>query len=230
MIKGMLVGLVLVGCGDGGGGVAVDARPDTTVTPGCTGGKTLYLNRISESWSPGADDATTNTSLVLDMTRTLPAYPYGEPSWQAIKACITTQLAPFNVNVVDTDPGTAPHHEIVFTTTYWDTSAGSGIGTISSSSCMAKPVNGVSFVFAQTLTDVPADTCEFAVSQFASETAGLDHSMDCHDALGTYRTACGPKMFLDQEIQCGEFSAHACMCTNQQTQNSFQAMHAALCN
>lgn len=107
----------------GGVSVTPDARKRTdaavdALTPMCKG-KTVFLNRGGGTYVVGAkDNAVTNTSFVLDMTRTLAAYPHGDASWAAVKACVTQALAPFKATVTDVDPGTSQHHEIVFSTTY----------------------------------------------------------------------------------------------------------------
>src|SRR5687767_6378303 len=129
MRKVMLVGAALMAaCGDDGGQVQVDAKVasiDAAIdapidAPACAGGKTLFLNRAGGTYNGApADDATLNNTKVLGTdTYAVPAYPYGDPSWSSIKTCVTMAFAPFNVVVTDVDPGTAPHHELVFTTTY----------------------------------------------------------------------------------------------------------------
>jgi hypothetical protein len=65
------------------------------------------------------------------------------------------------------------------------------------------------------------------VSQLASEITGLDHAFDCHDWLSQL-SDCGPRSFLDANVNCGDFSARACQCGGT-TQNSHQTMMATLC-
>lgn len=240
MRKVMLVGAVLLtACGDDSGHAMVDAAAGDTklVDAGpttCNGGKTLFLNRAGGTYnSATADDATlNNTKVLMSGSLNVPAFPYGDSSWNAIKSCVTTSLAPFGVVVTDTDPGTAPHHEVVVTTTYavWPNGF-NGVASSSATNCPNNgglPMNGVAFVFAQTTTDMPAYICEAVVSQIAIEIAGLDWSFDCHDMLGQYQSQCGPKTFLDKQVQCGDTNMRACQCGGQ-TQNSFQKMKEALC-
>src|SRR5688500_5467957 len=127
MRKVMLVVAVLVGCGDDGSSTQVDAavKRDAAIdaaidAPPCTGAKTLFLNRAGGTYNGGAmDDATTNTTKVLGTgSHTVPGYPFGDPSWVAMKTCVESAFSALNVNVVDVDPGSTPHHEIVLTTTY----------------------------------------------------------------------------------------------------------------
>ena len=239
MRKVMLVGtVVMAACGGDDGGHAVmdakqaDAAPDSQTS--CSGGKVIFLNRAGGTYNAGtADDATTNTTKVLSTgSYAVPAYPNSDTSWGTIKSCVTTSLAPFGVTVTDVDPGTAPHHEIVFTTTYNAWPGGTAnVSTISAANCPGTglPASGVLFVFSGAFGDMPMVDCEGAVSQLASEIAGLDHALDCHDFLGIYQSPCGQKSFLDQAIQCGETSPRICQCGGSSTQNSWQQMKAALC-
>jgi hypothetical protein len=219
-----VLGLVVVvaACGDDGGSSKPIDAPNIDV-PACTPSgttQTLYLNFAGGTYMKGTpEDAVTNTSNALDMTRTLPAWSQANAA--AIKTCMTTALADFNLDVVDVDPGTVAHHEIAFTTVHWSEP---GISSLSNNGCGTPNPKSLAFVFGDPIGPDATAACENAVSQFASASTGLDHSMDCHDALGTYQTACGPKTFLDIGVQCGDFQAHVCTCTSQQVQNSFRRM------
>lgn len=242
--RSVLALLVAAACGNGGhakvdAAVAIDSPADSQMLDGppigCSGGKTIFLVRGGGTYVSGsADDATTNTTKILPSgSYAVPAYPYGDASWDTLKTCVASAFAPFGVNVTDVDPDTAPHHEIVFTTTYNGWPGGSAnVGSISSLTCPGSgsgpAANGIAFVFAEAYGDRPADHCELGVSQLASEIAALDHTRDCHDFLGGYQTPCGPKAFLDKPVQCGEFSDRNCQCGGA-TQNSFQGMKTALC-
>jgi hypothetical protein len=234
MRTAMLVGVICVGCGDDGASAVADARKaDATpdVASDCVG-KTVFLNRAGGVYVKATpDNATTNSSYALDMTRTLAAYPYDNASWAAVKACVTQALAPFNATVTDVDPGTAQHHEIVFTTAYW---AGSGVFSVSSATCasgtsfQSLPASGVAFLFANAFSATSGATrdqliCEAAVSQLATEVAGLDHVTDCRDYLDVTHQPCGAKMFVDAPLTCGEDTARACTCGGT-TQNTYEAV------
>lgn len=221
---------MLSACGDDGGAAAIDA-PVAIDAPACAGGKTVFLNRGGGTFTPGPnDDASTNTTPVAgNMTRTLAAFPFGDPSWTAVKQCVVQGLAPFNVTVTDVDPGAARHHEIVVSTRFWD-AGNQGVRSISTFTCPSAglPASGIAFVFAEAIGDMPGAICDDAVSQLASAVAGLDHSRDCKDFLGTFQPACGMRSFLDREIACGEQTDRPCSCGGM-TQNSFRGMSAALC-
>ena len=245
MRRGILVGAVLVAaCGDDGGHPvdarvadtkAIDATTDAAPTT-CNGGKTIFLNRSGGTYNAGpADDATTNTTRVLTSgSYNVTAYPYGEVDWAEIKTCVTAGLTDFGVVVTDVDPGTAPHHEVVFTTSYAVWPDGNPYtSSISSTNCpgvgTGLPESGIAFVFTAIFGSSRPDLdCADALSQLASEIAGLDHALDCHDYLGNGLAACGPKQYLDQEISCGETIPRTCQCGGD-TQSSHRAMLAALC-
>src|SRR6185295_10819495 len=60
--------------------------------------------------------------------------------------------------------------------------------------------------------------CE-TVAQESGHSFGLEHSYDCRDPM-TYLGDCGPKQFLNEDIQCGEFMPRACKCSTLMVQNT----------
>lgn len=220
---------LLSACGDDGKNAVPDAPIVADAAP-CTGGHVIYLNRGGGVFGPGPDDAISNSTRIADgMDRSLAPFPYGDASWASIKTCIEQGLAPFHASITDVDPGNRPHHEIVFTTKYWGPNADL-VASNSSMNCppAGLPGNGVAFVFMQQVGDEPALACELALSQLASEIAGLDHSLDCHDHLDVFQTPCGPKSYVDAQVMCGDTDPRACQCGGV-SQNSFRSMSAALC-
>jgi hypothetical protein len=122
-------------------------------------------------------------------------------------------------------------NEIVFTTKYWGPNP-EAMYSLSAANCQTPPANGgVAFVFGSGpgLDDHPKVWCEYALGQLGSDLAGLDHSRDCHDYLGTFQTACGDKTYVDGDLKCGENTDRTCFCGGT-TQNSYQKMRAALCH
>ena len=233
----MFVGAALLAaCGDDGGhptDAGIDTSPDAAF---CTS-KTIFLNRAGGTYNAGdADDATTNTTRVLESgSFNVSPYPYGDADWGTIKACVRAAFDPFGVTVTDVDPGTAPHHEVVFTTSYavWPFPNNPNASSVSSVNCSGVgaglPVNGVAFVFTSIFgTSRPDLDCADAISQLSTEISGLDHALDCEDFLGNSQPACGPKQFLDRDVQCGETTPRTCQCGGT-TQNSYKAMLALYC-
>jgi len=92
-----------------------DATPDgmPDMSPGtCTGQMTpVYLARGGGTYKPGATDSRANTSTALGASVTFAAYD--DPAWSTTLDCVTRLLAPFEIAVTETDPGTVPHVEIV---------------------------------------------------------------------------------------------------------------------
>lgn len=234
--------IVLAGCGDDAH-AAIDARVDTPMidaptdtSPACTSSKTVFLNRNGGTYNAGsADDAITNTTRVLTTgSFDVHAYPFGDTDWAMITACVTSAFTPFGVTVTDIDPQTTPHHEIVFSTSYAVWPGGNPYTTsISSANCpgvdAGLPDNGIAFVFSSVNgASRPDLDCAGAMSQLASEISGLDHALDCRDWLGSGLTACGPRAFLDQDVECGETTPRTCQCGGT-TQSSFKTLKAVFC-
>lgn len=67
----------------------------------------LYLNRCEggETVTPGQNDSRNNRSSIVDRTRQLPPYPYGDASWQQMVDCVREIYAFSGVMVTDVDPG-----------------------------------------------------------------------------------------------------------------------------
>jgi hypothetical protein len=239
----VLYGVVLLAACGGESGIAPDApgggpRADAAIdgpaldapTSSCAHPRTVFLNRAGGMYSPGADDARTNASPVIDEMRTLGAFPLNDAAWTTMKACVTTELAKFGpVVVTDVDPGTAPHHEIVFTTKYWDMAHENQVSSLSGATCTAAPANGIAFVFASLIGDDPQFLCEAALWQLAVDIANLDWSIDCRDMQSSYLNGCGNRKYLDADVKCGEYAARDCRCGGT-TQNSFKAMRSAMCD
>jgi hypothetical protein len=198
----------LAACGDDGASTARDAAIDS---PGCAPGmrSTIYLNFGGGMYAPGPDDATMNKAVPLDMTRTLAAWPHANAA--AVMTCIEAGLAPFLIDVTDVDPGAAPHHELVMTTQFWG-AGNPGVLSTSGSACPPGPLNSLTFVFGTAVGTDALAACEITLSQFASAAASLDHTIDCHDYLGIYQPACGPKMWLSTPAACGETTERPCTC------------------
>jgi hypothetical protein len=234
----LLFGVVLAACGgdgaapDAASGPVVDAAIDSRVfdapASSCAHPRTVFLNRAGGTYTSGADDSTMNLSPIVDQPRTLAPFPLADATWTTVKACVTTELAKFGAIVTDVDPDTAPHHEIVFTTKYWDM-AHENISSVSGANCApGNPVNGVAFVFAEPIGNDPQFLCEAALWQLAVDVANLDWSLNCHDMQSSYMNACGNRTYLDSEEKCGEYTARDCRCGGT-TQNSFQKMRSAMC-
>jgi len=207
----VVLGLVL-GCGGS------DATPtDIACRPAI-----LYLNANGGAYDTGTfDDAIQNLSLLVDGPMQLP--PYSRSDFDETAACIRGGLAPFPIEIVETDPGAVPHVEIVFTTTYWAGPAGTTM--VVPSSC--RPGHQLEFVFGNALpTAVRA--CQMALIGYAEMTANLSIGANCNDFVDLSQDCTPTRSFVDEEVPCVDTSGQptTCRCGGT-TQNTFAAMTAA---
>lgn len=212
--------------------VAAPDRPQTLVAErvAATNGPTLlFLNRCQGDCTihrTDFDDSRRNSSLVPDRpTSTVAAWNRSEEDWKATVSCVRDMFAPFDIKIVDVDPGDAPHHESIVAGTPTDvfdlraTPEAVTYGGIAPLGCGGGIPNSMSYVFANHIADL--DFICAAVAQEVGHTFGLDHLMRCDDPM-TYLPACGPKVFQDVASHCGETGARECACTSASTQNSYQ--------
>jgi MYXO-CTERM domain-containing protein len=189
---------------------------------------TLYLNDCKPNGcivKPGNDNSKTNTSSIPSNQRTLAAFPY--PYWDELVACVKDTFAPFDINIVTTDPGNANHFEVMVggTATALSPDLQGAGGVAPFIDCSTTTDNVISFVFAQEVNDL-----EFlcgAVAQEAAHVWGLDHELNADDPM-TYLDLGTSKRFQDVAARCGEELTNAngagprdCFCGDP-TQNSFQ--------
>jgi len=194
--------------------------PDAACQPA-----TLFLNRGGGEYDTGTvDDAAANISVLIDGPRHLDPYPHDDQTWNSTVSCIRRGLAPFAIDIVETDPSPAPHVEIVFTTTYW--AGDPGTTEIVPDSCL--PAFQLEFVFGDALpTDVRA--CQRALIGFAEMTAQLSIGDNCLDFLNNQVDCAPERSFVDEEVDCVDALVQptACRCGGASTQNTFQTMRAA---
>lgn len=182
--------------------------------------RTIFVNRHGGTYTSGDDDSSTNTSSIPGGTATVPAYSEGDAAWSTFFACVKKEFSPFNVDVVDVDPGNAPHIEAVIGGQPGDVGMGSGVGGVSpmTNDC-ALIERSIVFIFSDVFGD-PTVECEVAAQEIG-HSIGMDHEYLCEDPM-TYLSGCGHKTFQNKDVSCGEDAPRACMCT--QTQNSVQFM------
>lgn len=185
----------------------------------------LYLNKTGGMWDHGGhDDPANNLSILVDAPRMLPPWPKDATDWMLLTECIRTALAPFPLTVTETDPGAAPHTEIVFTTAYW---AGS-VATTSIIPDSCRPGHQVEFVFGSAIA-TRARACQVALRSYAQMIANLSFGDRCDDLLNDQMDCVPDRMFLDATATCIDDAGQpiACRCGGT-TQNSYQAMTAAI--
>jgi len=221
-----LLAIGLVSCGDN----LPDPSP-VIDAPTCGTPTTVFLNRAGGTYTPGPDDASTNTSSVLSAAVTV-SPTIADADWSFFVTCMTNKFAPFNVVVTDQDPGAVPHTEVAVIDKPEDIGLNVPVGAISPFGCAADggPKRfDAAIVFLMWVTNgTNGDRC-WSAAQVVGSSFGLDHALSCPDLM-TFKTGCGAtadKMFTDETVECGEFEPRACTCGGT-TQNSFQYLQATL--
>ncbi|HVK77706.1 MAG TPA: MYXO-CTERM sorting domain-containing protein [Kofleriaceae bacterium] len=186
----------------------------------------VYLNRCAAGCSvrAGGDDAVADTSSILgrtDIPRQVSIEPFAwdQATWDGMVACVRDVYALYDVHVV-TEPPAGPHVEVMVAGTAAALNLPSntlGIAPLAND-CSRIP-SAVAFAFANAhevgdrlITELCATTAHEAGHVF-----GLDHEFDCRDPM-TYLAACGPKVFLNRTVECGEFDGpRPCKCAARQS-------------
>lgn len=193
---------------------------------------TLYLNDCKPNGctvSVGSDDSRTNRSSIPVSTVTLNAYGHSTAHWNSLVQCVKDTFAPFDINVVTTDPGSGVNHfEVMIGGSDTQLRPGLSAGGVAPYvSCNAVRNNGLSFVFPETTSNLNY-LCG-AVVQEATHIWGLDHELNAKDPM-TYLDLGSLKRFQNDNAKCGEDTARSCRCGAMNaagtatTQNSFRYM------
>ncbi len=210
--------VVLAACGGDGGG-AVDApTPSGDVSPdACSASaRTIFVNRGGGTYTKGTtDDAVTNTSSALDMTRTIPPPTVVDADWTAVKQCLVSKLAPFAVTLTDQDPSPMPHIEVVII----DNGNQIGIPGLVNGAPATPCVGGFGTAATNTIAYAAwlgdnFNRC-WDVAQAIGYTLGLDNVLPCADLMSQNPTGCSiaAKAFTNVDQPCGDAGgARACRC------------------
>lgn len=209
--------------------IAVAALTSALLAGAAHATTTVYLNRCYAAadctFVPGPDDSRTNHSSLVSSTSVLGGFPYGDLSFNAVLACVRTELAPFDVVVTPADPGDAPHFEIAVGGTPQQIGFPAGVAAASPLTCAVVP-NGIAFSFASGIGNEVGQICATA-AQTVGNLIGLEFVTTCGDAMAFDYTSCLPKLFLDEDAPCGTTAPAPCTCGGT-TQNSYQRMLATL--
>jgi len=174
----------------------------------------LYLNRNGGTYSPSnQNDSSQNQSSIPDYTTTIASWSVSDSSWNQVVDCVSELYARWNLTVVDTDPGSVAHVEVVVGGQPGDLNLPTGVGGISPFNCNVIE-RSIAFVFAQAYQNNLRGICE-AIAHEAGHSFGLEHEFLCKDPM-TYLYGCGDKTFQDSEESCGTGAAEACECGSQQ--------------
>jgi hypothetical protein len=213
-------------CGDDGGGDSADAAgggidsaPAIDAAPQCPVTTVLYLNGDGGTFAPGLNDSVAGTAQYFNAETTLDPFPLDADAFDFVVDCMVDALAPFNVELVTSDPGDVDHQELVYTGSSPE-SLGfqAGIGSLASGNCTVNP-RDVALVFraGMLVTDCRSALWTFGVHM------GLSPTTECSDAM-TWVAACDNLMptYVDEEFDCGTDMPQMCNCSGEDTQNSHQ--------
>lgn len=174
----------------------------------------VFLNRTGGTYLPAAEsDAWRNETWLVDRPRTIAPWPYSDANWATTLDCARTVLAPFNAIVVDIDPGSGPHHEIVMGAEHWDTPSLTNLGP-----WCTPTEDGITFVFGNPLGDDPRSACHVAMRGLG-RLLGLDRVESCADVMSL--DACGDLRFVDSDLTCTDGTRTVTCCSAGASQNSY---------
>lgn len=183
----------------------------------CVGGCTVTNSNTNNAVNNESSIPMGNPGQVFTITE----FVHGDTVWDAVVDCVRDVYSPFDVTVVDEDPGTVTHHEVMSaglgSEIGWPDAGGVGGG---GSDCNPGD-NVISFAF---LNGYPAnnqaqidDMC-LVIAQESAHSFGLpDHLYDCTDPM-TYLTigspgSCPRAYFRNKQMPCGEFQNNVPMCS-----------------
>lgn len=206
---------------------------------------TIYLHRCVGADCTVVQGTTNSTTSPVHSSLghgVLSPFSQGDATWSTVVACMRDVYAPFNVEITEVSPGTAPHFEILVGGTPQEIGLPAGVGGISPFSCMPFIPNSVVFVF-DVWGNNPEEICATAAQEVA-HSFSLDHCVEPSDPM-TYFDYKGRRRYVDRQIQCGSdcdqnhrsplgatctgtnFQEHACACGGgAQTQNDVQVISA----
>ncbi len=193
------------------------------VAAGAPSSRLIYMHRCPQQGCvirPGMNNSTADTSSIPDQQVTLTKFRQSDAVWTALMKCMRETYAPFNIGVIDVDPGNVPHYENIVGGKATELSGDlAGAGGVSPFTCDEIP-NAISFTFDVYGPD--ADALCWTAAQETAHAFGLEHEYNAADPM-TY-LAGGPskKRFQAMASPCGEYQAQTCECTDQPTQSSYQ--------
>ncbi len=192
--------------------------PDASVTPR----PVVFINPAPTQFTQGVADSVMNVTSIGDATFLTTGLPASAAAiWPDVLTCLQQMVMPYNVDVVDEDPGDVEHIEIALSGDPEDLgySGAAGVAPVSSD-CTGQP-RGVAFAFAGVYSDDVEASCN-NLGWLLGHTVGIDSLLHCPD-VNTFLTGCGPKSFTDNDSECGEYAPRQCLCGGA-TQNAHQRM------
>lgn len=182
--------------------------------------RVIYLNKNGVTLLPGNNDSRTNRSTIATQQTAIPAWNVSATTWNATVACIRDLFSPFDVQVVESDPGNVPHIEAVFGGSPTQLGMPNNVAGVSPFTTDCSIIeNSIVFTFTNV---IPADArlaCEIQAQEIA-HSFGLDHELLASDPM-TYLDYNGNRSFKNQAASCGEDVQRPCgingsVCRNNQ--------------
>ncbi|MBK9071332.1 MAG: hypothetical protein IPL79_10065 [Myxococcales bacterium] len=184
----------------------------------------LYLNMTGGLIAPGQNTSIDFTSggtsyiaksTIVGQPTNMPAWGASQAAKDALAACVAEVVAPFNVQVVVTNPGAVAHKEVFIGGTAAAIGESPNVGGIAPYTLDCSDIAGApSFAFAGATFYNPGgapdidEICSTVLQEWA-HTYGLDHEMLASDPM-TYQNYNGRRTFKDQLVSCGEFGNRLC--------------------
>jgi len=171
--------------------------------------RTVFLNKNGITLSPGVNDARINRSTVVTQPTTIPAWNVSASVWADTVSCIREVFSPFDITIVDADPGNVPHIEAVFGGTpnlLGLSTQLSGVSPFTTDCAVIE--NSIVFTFMGSLPSDARLACQVQAQEIA-HSFGLDHVLLAPDLM-TYLPYAGRRWFQNQAAQCGEDKARPC--------------------
>ena len=188
----------------------------------------VFLNRCIGGCivDVGPNDAIENTSSIIGQPLSLSAWNLGDDAWDDLVLCVKLALDPFNVQVLDSDPGSVPHIEAILAGNDQEYNR-FDVGGFAPITCEALD-NAMVFVIANLTTFTAQSRCSIALMEIA-HAWGLEHTLLCEDPM-SYLNDCEAgygTSFVDDYAECGEYEPRACRCGVEPTRNSYSTLRDA---
>jgi len=169
----------------------------------------VYLNKNGVTLTPGDNDSRMNRSTLVTQQTAIGAWNTSAQNWQAVVTCMKDIFKPFDVRIVDTDPGNVPHMEAVFGGTPQQVNMDANVLGVSPFTLDCSIIeNSTVFTFTGAFQFSAREACEI-MAQEVAHSYGLDHELLAADPM-TYLEYTGNRSFKDQAASCGEDSARMC--------------------
>jgi hypothetical protein len=169
----------------------------------------VYLNKNGVTLTPGTNDARTNRSTIAGQQTTIPAWNVSATTWTATVNCMKEIFAPFDIQIVEADPGNVPHIEAVFGGSPQQLGMGANVAGVSPFTTDCSIIeNSIVFTFTNVIPQDARLACEIQAQEVA-HSYGLDHELLASDPM-TYLDYNGNRSFQNQLVDCGEDTVRPC--------------------